>query len=81
MAPCQTQVAVAETSGLIVSDYQEHSERMYAEEGYGLTPGQHKVVYAYAWREGHWAGLDEVKNHYLELADVARKIINIVNSE
>jgi hypothetical protein len=54
-------------------------DRLYSEIGQGiagLNEKQHALVYVKAWEDGHASGYEEVEQHYGELADLAREILD-----
>jgi hypothetical protein len=55
--------------------YGDHSAKMHEEYGEGLNEGQHEVVYSQAWQQGHAYGFSEVESHYIDLAEMARRVI------
>lgn len=58
----------------------EHYDRMYSKIGQplaGLTEAQHSIVYTMAYDRGHSSGYEEIEGHYGELAEMARRIIDL----
>ncbi len=62
------------------AEHDAHYKKMYEESGKpfaGLNEAQHAIVYNQAYMQGHAHGYGEVESCYGDLAEMARKVLEV----